>query len=232
MKPEEGYKCIGLTQDMLVGVHHGMNEKGLAVGINYGRSWKKDVNGLPDYRIGGFPSTILVQQTLENCATMEEAIELISKCPMRGNGAHYGILDKQGNACIVETTASRHAIRYPKDGTLVHTNLYMTEELDDANVPESVTWKTKHMVRPYYLSPKRRHERAYDLVKKMEDKLNKEEIYKILSDHNGREPDDDTVCTHGEVGSTLATITCIPKKLEFWVTDTHPCQSQQELFTL
>jgi len=231
-KPNSGYKNIGMTQMFISGVHQGMNEKGLAIGINYGRSWKEDVNGLPDYRLSGLPSTMLVQETLESCATVEEAIEYIINYPMRGNGAHYGILDKQGNACVIETTASRYAIRYPEDGILVHTNLYRTEELMDANVPESVTWKTKHMTRPYYLSPKRRYERAYELITQMKGDLNREELYKILSDHNNREPDDDTVCTHGDVGSTLATISCIPKKGEFWCTDTHPCKSEQELFKI
>ncbi|MHA1436173.1 MAG: C45 family autoproteolytic acyltransferase/hydrolase [Promethearchaeota archaeon] len=231
-KPNEGFCSIGLTQVFIAGVHHGMNEKGLAVGINYGRSWKKNVNGLPDYRVKGLPSTMLVQETLEKCSNMEEAIEFITHFSNRGNGAHYGILDKFGNACVVETTASRYAIRYPEGGILTHTNLYLTDELLDANVPKEVKWKTKHMTRPYYLSPQRRYERASELMQKMKGKLNREEMYKILSDHNNREPDDDTICTHGEVGSTLATITCIPKKLEFWVSTSPPCKSKQKLFKI
>ncbi|MGQ4873504.1 MAG: C45 family autoproteolytic acyltransferase/hydrolase [Promethearchaeia archaeon] len=231
-KPDSGYKTIGLTQDFIVGVHHGMNEKGLAIGINYGRSWKKDVNGKPDYRIGGLPSTILCQEALENCSNVDEAIEFITKCPIRGNGSFYGCLDKQGNAVVIETTASRHALHYPEDGILVQTNLYQTKELMDANVPKEVTWKTKHMTRPYYLSPQRRFERAYELMMKNKGKLNKDIMYEILSDHAGREPDDDTICTHGEVGSTLATITCIPKKMEFWVINTYPCMGKQKLFKL
>ncbi len=232
MKPKNGYKTIGVTQVCLAGAHQGMNEKGLAVAVNYGRSWKKDVNGMPDYRVGGLPSTFLVQETLEKCATTAEAIEHITKYPLRGNGAHYGLLDKEGNACVVETTSSRFAIRRPEGGVLAHTNLYLTSELKDANLPEYVNWKTKHMTRPYYLSPKARYERAHELITNMKGKLNKDAMYQILSDHNGREPDDDTICTHGEVGSTLATITCIPKKGEVWVTDTHPCKSKQEVFKI
>jgi predicted choloylglycine hydrolase len=228
-KPEKGYKTISMTQVCLAGTHHGMNEKGLVIAQNYGRGWRKEFK---DYRLKGVPATIIIQAALENCATMEEAVEFIIKFPNRTNGAHYGILDKEGNACLIETTATRPAFRYPENGILTHTNLYMTEELMNANIPDSVNWKTEHMTRPYHLSPQRRYERANELINKMKGKLNREELYKILSDHNNREPDDDTVCTHGEVGSTLATITAIPKKMEFWVTDTYPCKSQQEKFTI
>ena len=228
-KPEDGYKTICMTQVCLAGTHQGMNEKGLAIAQNYGRGWRKEFK---DYKLKGVPASIIIQNALETCATMDEAVDFITKFPNRTNGAHYGILDKEGNACIVETTATRHAFRYPENGILAHTNLYMTEELMNANVPETVNWKTEHMTRPYYLSPKRRHERANELINTMKGNLNREELYKILSDHNNREPDDDTVCTHGEVGSTLATITAIPKRLEFWVTDTFPCKSQQEKFTI
>lgn len=228
-KPNEGYKNITMTQVCIVGAHQGMNEKGLSVAENYGRSWKKEYD---DYRLDGAPGAIIVQEVLEKCATTAEAIEFITNYPRRGNGAHFGILDKEGNACLIETTASRHAFRYPDDGILVHTNLYLTDELKEANTPKEVKWKVSKMDRPYYWSPERRYARAYELMQKMKGKLNREEIYKILSDHNNREPDDDTVCTHGETGSTLATITSIPKKLEFWVTDSRPCESQQELFKI
>jgi hypothetical protein len=228
-RPDEGYKTIGSTQVCTIGMHQGMNEKGLAIAQNYGRGWRKDYK---DFRISGIPAMILIQETLETCSTMEEAVEYISKFPKRGNGAFYGILDKQGNACLLETTASRHAIRYLEEGILPHTNLYMTEELMDANVPDEVLWKTTHMTRHYYLSPQRRYERAHELINRMKGKLNRKELYNILCDHNNREPDDDTICTHGEVGSSLATITCVPKKMEFWVNIGKPCTGTQTMFKL
>lgn len=226
-KPDKGYKTIGITHNIMVGVHQGMNEKGLVIGFNYGRSWKQEFN---DYNLYGVPSTMIAQAALERCITLEDAVSFITEFPKRANGAFYGILDEQGNICVVETTASRHAVRYPEDGVLVNTNLYMTDELIDANVPESAKLRTSEI--PYYLSPKKRYERAHELIMEMKGKVNRKGLYGVLSDHGGEGPGECTVCVHGKIKSTLATAICIPKKREFWVTDTNPCESKLKKFKL
>ena len=62
--------------------------------------------------------------------------------------------------------------------------------------------------------------------------LTMEIIKKILSDHDNREPDDFTVCTHGPTAGTLGSIVVLPTKKEFWVTNDHPCNSEYEKFKL
>lgn len=226
--PDIGYKNLNFTQYPLVGSHMGLNEKGLAIGYNYGRSWKKKPL---DFRLKGVPGTFIVQEVLETCASTQEAIDFIAKFPNRANGCHYGLMDTSGDTCIIETTSTRHAIRRPEDGILAHTNHYQTTELKDANLPDYVRFKMDDMDISPIESPKRRYQREIELLKKYRGLINMEIFKSILSDHDNREPDDFTVCTHGPAAGTLGSIIIFPDKKEFWVTDNYPCISEYENFT-
>ncbi len=226
--PSDGrYKTITMSQFPLAGTHAGMNEKGLVVGYNYGRSWKQEPL---DYRKEGVPTMLIMQEILERFTTADEVIKYVTEFPCRTNGAHYGVLDGEGNACVIETTATRHAVRrVPKTGVMAHTNMY--QEIIDANVPDDVMWKFKGLKVPYTKSPKERYARASELLEKEKGKITADTFKKILRDHNGRDPDDFTICTHGHTGATLASFVIKPKSREFWVTDDNPCKGEYEKFT-
>ncbi|MFX1600941.1 MAG: C45 family autoproteolytic acyltransferase/hydrolase [Promethearchaeota archaeon] len=228
-RPDNGYKNINFTQYALTGCHMGLNDRGLAIGYNYGRSWKKDPL---DFKLKGVPATFIIQEALETCATTQEAIEFITTFVGRSNGFHCGLTDLSGDTCVIETTCTRHAIRRPKDGVLAHTNHYQTEELKDANLPNYVRFKMDDMDIFPLESPIRRYQRGIELLKKYKGQITMEIIKKILSDHDNREPDDFTVCTHGTAAGTLGSIIVLPIKKEFWVTDNHPCNSEYEKFKL
>ncbi|MFX1438095.1 MAG: C45 family autoproteolytic acyltransferase/hydrolase, partial [Promethearchaeota archaeon] len=225
--PDEGYKNINFTQYPLTGCHMGLNEKGLAIGYNYGRSWKKDPL---DFRLKGVPGSFIVQKVIESCATTQEAIDFITTFKSRSNGCHYGLMDIQGDTCVIETTSTRHAIRRPKEGILAHTNHYQTEKLKDANLPEYVRFKMNDMDISPIESPIRRYEREIKLLKEKKDDININTFKEILRDHENREPDDFTVCTHGQSAGTLGSVIILPTKKEFWVTDNYPCSSNYEKF--
>jgi len=227
--PERGYKNINFTQYPLTGSHMGMNEEGLTIGYNYGRSWKKKPL---DFRLKGVPGTFIVQKVLESCATTQEACEFITKFEARANGCHYGLMDASGDTCVIETTSTRFAIRQPENGILAHTNHYQTKELEDANLPDYVRFKMDDMDISPIESPIRRYQREMKLLTKYKGQITMDSIKTILSDHHNRDPDDFTVCTHGPSAGTLGSIIVLPKKREFWVTDNHPCVSEYEKFTL
>ena len=227
--PDNGYRNVNLTQYPLTGCHMGMNEKGLAIGYNYGRAWKKEPL---DFRLKGVPGTFIVQEALENCATTQEAIDFIIKFIGRANGCHYGLMDTSGDTCVIETTSTRHAIRRPENNILAHTNHYQTEELKSANLPEYVRFKMDDMDISPLESPIRRYNREIELLTKYNGQITMDIIKDILSDHDNRVPDDFTVCTHGPSAGTLGSIILFPIKKEFWVTDNHPCNSKYKKFTL
>ncbi len=227
--PDNGYKNINFTQYPLIGCHMGLNEKGLAIGYNYGRSWKKEPL---DFRLKGVPGTFIVQEALETCATTQEAIDFITNFTERANGCHYGLMDISGDTCVIETTSTRYAIRKPENGILAHTNHYQTKELKDANLPEYVRFKMDDMDISPIESPIRRYKREIELLKKYKGQITMDTIKSILRDHDNRKPDDFTVCTHGLSAGTLGSIIVLPPKREFWVTDNHPCSSEYEKFKL
>ncbi len=227
--PDNAYNNLNFTQYPFTGCHMGINEKGLAIGYNYGRSWKKEPL---DFRLKGVPGTFIVQEVLETCATTQEAVDFITKFTARANGCHFGLMDTSGDTCVIETTSTRHAIRKPEDGILAHTNHYQTEELKDANLPEYVRFKMDDMDISPIESPIRRYQREIELLEKNKGQITMNTIKSILSDHDNREPDDFTVCTHGPSAGTLGSIIVLPTKREFWVTDNHPCSSEYEKFVL
>jgi isopenicillin-N N-acyltransferase-like protein len=227
--PDNGYKNLNFTQYPLVGCHMGLNEKGLAIGYNFGRSWKKEPL---DFRLKGVPATFIIQEALETCATTQQAIDFITNFSDRTNGFHCGLMDISGDTCVIETTSTRFAVRRPKEGILAHTNHYQTEELKDANLPDYVRFKMDDMDISPIESPIRRYKREIELLQKYKGQITMETIKEILSDHDNREPDDFTVCTHGPAAGTLGSIIILPCKREFWVTNTHPCESEYEKFTL
>jgi isopenicillin-N N-acyltransferase-like protein len=227
--PEEGYKNINFTQYPLTGCHMGLNEMGLAIGYNYGRSWKKEPI---DFRLKGVPGSFIVQKVLESCGTTQEAIDFIRTFKSRSNGCHYGLMDLSGDTCVIETTSTRHAIRRPDNGILAHTNHYQTEQLKDANLPDHVRFKMDDMNISPIESPIRRYEREIKLLENYKGNITIDTFKDILSDHDNREPDDFTVCTHGPSAGTLGSIIIIPSKKEFWVTDNYPCRSEYEKFSI
>ncbi|MCP4764203.1 MAG: hypothetical protein GY870_20690 [archaeon] len=238
-EPDSGYKNITLTHFPHVGSHQGLNEKGLVIGYNYGRSWRMSVPPI-DFRMKGAPGTAIVQHVIENCATTEEAIKYITEFPMRSNGAMYGLMDLSGDACVIETTSTRSSVRkIPKEGFMAHTNTYVTEKMLDANLPMDVRYKIKGMDISPIESPIRRLKRANFLLNPHKDKgdITFETLKSILTDHdngdpNSEGPDDFSLCTHGHTGSSLASIIVKPESREFWVTDNLPCQSEYEKFIL
>jgi predicted choloylglycine hydrolase len=227
--PENGYKNINFTQYPLAGCHMGINESGLTIGYNYGRSWKKQPL---DFRLKGVPGSFIVQEVLETCSNTQEAIEFITNFPARSNGAHFGLMDYSGDTCVIETTSTRHAIRKSSEGILAHTNHYQTEKLKDANLPDYVRFKIEDMDISPIESPIRRYNREIKLLTKSKGKITFDTIRMILSDHENRDPDDFTVCTHGPSAGTLGSIIVLPLKKEFWVTDNYPCRSQYERFKM
>ncbi len=230
--PDNGYAHIALTQLPLVGNHVAMNEKGLVICLNYGRCWKQR-----DFNPHGVPSTIIVQEVIENCADVDEAIKFITNISYRANGAFYCLGDESGNLAVLETTHSRYSVREPKNGILAHTNVYIGETIKDANLPDEVRFKMASLDISPIESPKRRYKRIYNLVQQYEGKITEETIKSILRDHDPGHPDeqgpnDCSICTHGISSGTLASLIIKPKSREFHVINTHPCSGEYIKYTL
>jgi hypothetical protein len=227
--PTDGLRTLTMSYLTMAGAHIGLNERGLAIGEDYGRAWRTRPL---DYRLSGVPGLLLLQEALETCETTEEVIRFVTNFPARANGFHFGVLDASGDACVIETTATRSAIRHPEGGILAQTNHYLSPELADANLPEEVTWQFKGMQVPYMKSPRERYEREIQMLEDARGSITIDTLKAILRDHRGGEGSDFTPCTHSEVASTLASIIINPLTRQMWVTDMQPCLMEYEEFQL
>lgn len=97
---DQGYATIGPTQ-RITGRMDGMNEKGLALGYNFMHRLKPG---------DGFICNMIGRLVLENCATVDEAMDMLKEIPHR-HSFSYVLLDKNEETFIVETSPRKVQIR-------------------------------------------------------------------------------------------------------------------------
>lgn len=227
-QPKNGFKSIEITYKQIAGSHDGMNEKGLVVLYNYGLSIEK-----PQTRI---PITILVQQILERCSNVEEAVTFI-KAFRYPNGAIITLVDSENNAVCVELTPEHIGVRKAKNGVLVATNFYLTDEVKKYDIPFNAKFKSKGIHKQLqgkrvHQSSESRYYRILNLIEQIP-RVSPLDIENILKDHNNKHVgDDDTICRHGEILSTQVSMVFIPKQRKVKVCFGNPCKNKYVDFEL
>ena len=111
----------------------GMNEKGLSVGVleletpeTFQQTEKKDIT-----------TTAIIRAVLDHAATVDEAVEIFNNYDMHdllgvGCTYHYQVADANGDTAIIEyVNGETTVIRPDETGTLVATNFWLSEGVDD-----------------------------------------------------------------------------------------------------
>lgn len=111
----------------------GMNEKGLSIGVleletppTFQQTEKKDIT-----------TTGIIREVLDHAATTQEAIAIFEKYDMHDLLAvnctyHYQISDASGDTAIIEYANGETTVLRPDEtGSLVATNFWLTEGVDD-----------------------------------------------------------------------------------------------------
>ncbi len=214
---------ICVSQIPLAGPHMGINEAGLVVCANNARLWKGD-----DLKYSGIPYQLLMLEILETCRTVKEASDFVVNFPARANAGFIGLMDASGDDCVVEFTAARTAVRRPNEkGVMAQTNHF--HAMPEANLPDGTYWTVKGMEGlEYATSTKTRFAAADRLLNEYAGDIGIDTLKTILSDHSGNNGvgSDNTVCCHGDAGSTLCSMIMDIKNRRMLIAEGNPCSSE------
>jgi len=194
------FSFVGCTITML-GVEEGMNNAGLFIGD---AGWEP--KELPSSR--GLSSRQVMQLVLENCASVDTAIDFIRQTPKFANnaGTCYLLADKR-EAVIMEMGLKKSCLRKSEEGMLVASNAFLTFIAEEIKPPEPTAFTR------YDFARKRLHEDK--------GKVDIKFMRNLLSDHTI------PICSHNEI-NTLRSVIAKTNKRRMLVTDGHPCTSYFE----
>jgi hypothetical protein len=210
------YASMSLTFPQLAGSHTGINEHGLAVSYNL---------GYPRDRSGCHASiTLIVQEVLERCRIVDDAVELIGQSP-RSGGALLTLADAGGRIAVVELTSKRTAGRSAQDGVVVSTNHYLTDAARPTDTAFAAhAWPWQH--RGWYWigrNSQARYDRASHLLGAKR-QWDIDGLLTILADHgsDGR-GSDMTICRHPPPYETTFAAVLFPTRREMLIAPGQAC---------
>lgn len=193
-KPDKGYRHVHFHFAGTLWTVAGMNERGLAMGMN----------GIPAprHKTKGISSLDALHTILPSCANVDEAIKHIRDLPLSAGGFSLLLGDANGKLSVVERTPAGMAVLPEKKGEgLAHANEIVDPELAKKNPAAAGRMKT---------NSRRRYESALSALKAGKD------LEKIL---NSRSPQG-AICQRGEDGmhTDFAVIfSPVEKKLKYWL---------------
>ncbi len=216
-----GYSSVELTLAPLAGSHTGFNEAGLAVTYNYGVSREKPRRA---------PLiTARVQDVLQHCALVQEAVPILRRKPNIASGI-VTIIDAEGNCAAVELSPDGTALVEPRDGVIANANLFQNRAMQRRMIPFDAVYgedapeglrgsliQKTNIVRT----------RRLETLLARERKITVELLKRILADHGEQnEPSADTICRHHESFGTQAATIILPKRRRIIYLLGKPCQAQ------
>jgi isopenicillin-N N-acyltransferase-like protein len=219
-KPKGKYSFIGrgLAGNLGRSSVIGFNEKGLC----FVGSGVRQMQGAGF----GFPPLISTRLGLENCATVDEFLDLLRGIPRWSHaGENVDVVDMEGNVARVSYTTKRIMTVQTKDHFMVSTNHFPNMEIRHYGPRDKNAYPSSYA----------RYERIVELLEMNCGEVDVEKAKRIMSDHKyGNEPPEGakSVCRHGIDVTTLTNIVMLPKKREFWMSEGNPCKGKYSRFNL
>ncbi len=224
--PVAGCQTLDLALAFSCGTYAGINEHGLSVMYTF--AYPTD-----SISIRTVPLSCVLQEVLETCYTTEEAVKLIGSYA-RDSGANILILDSSGDMRVVETSRTSLTQRTTENSFILATNHYISPEMTGKQVPLGSRWEDKALPRlrgkSIYKSSLERYSRAEKLLSRS--KIDPDCVEEILLDHGDGRAGDDTICRHGPVFSTMASVIIYPLRRTIRIALGKPCEGKFEEFTM
>jgi predicted choloylglycine hydrolase len=225
-RPRVGASSIDVTAAPVPGSHEGVNERGLAIAYNYGY-----FAGTAAARV---TITTLVQEMLEECATVADVIERLRRRPRTG-AAMLMVADAEGALASIEVSPDDLSVRHAGDhgDVLVNANHAITEKMVPRDIPHDVVFSRWN---PAVLRGKRVHASSEqrqargDALMAGSKVMTEADVVAVGRDHGPHGRADDTICRHGEYYTTTCSVVLLPKQRTLrWVFDAPCCAPYQSL---
>ena len=132
--PDEGNTFLSVTWPGVAGVLSGMNEAGLALAAM--EVYQEETS------LEGEPYVLLFRRILETCSNISQATSTVENSS-RTTANNLMLVDKSGEACVLEITAREVCLRKPRDGRVIATNHFRCRNL----CQEVDSWRYDTMAR-------------------------------------------------------------------------------------
>jgi isopenicillin-N N-acyltransferase-like protein len=204
VEPKEGYTFLCNTTVGTLWRSIGVNEAGLAwagSGLKL-RAEACGKDGLPLDMLRGLP--------LQYCATVDEALPMVTDFVAQGQGANLLMADASGKALIVERCPTRQAVREPEGGVLFAANHAVSPSISELLVEDG----------EFLANSRARYEKLERVTSTMPRTI--EGMQALLRNHEEPGP----ICQHGGAGLyTVTAYVIAPKQRKLWLTQGPPCQN-------
>jgi len=199
-RKDKKFSFVGGTITML-GIEEGLNNAGLFVG-DAGWEPKKLLSSR------GLSSRQVMQLVLENCISVDKAIDFILQTPKFANnaGTCYLLADKK-EAVIMEMGLTKSCLRRSEEGILVASNVFLTPITEEMKPSEPTAFM--------------RHEYARKYLHGKKSKVDNKTVRDLLSDHSI------PICTHNEI-NTIRSVIAKTNERKMFVADGYPCTAKFE----
>lgn len=222
-RPQGGFRSLDFLVAPQPGTLDGVNEKGLAITINY--AFVSD-RGVPGPLI-----SMWIADALASCATVAEAARWFVANP-RWGAAMLMLADASGDLASVELSNTRAAVRRPAPGedSLVFTNVCHCAETRAVQVPEAATY-SEQAPTPLrggsVLQPHAARARRLEALLRKHASLGPDELAAIMGDHGpaGR-PDGTSPCVHTNYFNTTACLQWFPVRRSVRIAYSYACSAQ------
>lgn len=122
-RPASGYPFLHITLAGTLRTDGGVNGAGLAQ-VNASLETTA-ANG------DGLPISILCRDLLQRCATLEEALDWLTRFDAINHGCNIMLADTAGALAVAEKSPTRWAVHWPPSGVLFNTNHSLAPEMAD-----------------------------------------------------------------------------------------------------
>lgn len=203
ISPESGYKYASVTWPGMVGVVSGMNEKGLTVTLNAGKS------SIP--MRGKTPVSIVARSILQNAQTIDEAVFIAEKFDVFVSESFLIGSAKDNKAVVIEMSPKKMDVYETNNGKLICTNHfqsngYKTDKRNQNQIEESHS-----------------HYRLQKLEEsfKTDKKYQVNDVLKVLRDVSGLQNEDIGLGNEKALNQLIAHHGVIfkPAELKMWVSN-------------